>query len=173
VAIFHLPAAPLALRMYRELTGSAPDELMAHTVLADLPDFGPAMVVVYSGADLAEGQRLLAPLRRFALVPTIYYDQWAIARSAIIKLKVNFFGPSLSVTTIPMGRRAASGGYASRRDRGRLRRSRSLARKEVTLICGGWHLFTWPWGQRRGARQPGRTPCSIRAAPRKVWSSTV
>jgi FAD/FMN-containing dehydrogenase len=67
VAIFHLPSAPLALRMYRELTRSAPDELMAHTMLADVPGFGPAMLVqvVYSGANLAAGERLLAPLRRF------------------------------------------------------------------------------------------------------------
>ena len=56
-----------SLRLYRELTNTAPDELMAHTVMADVPDFGPAMIVqaVYSGTDRAEGQRLLAPLRRF------------------------------------------------------------------------------------------------------------
>jgi hypothetical protein len=67
VAIFHQAAAPLALRMYRELTNTAPDELMAHTVMADLPDFGPAMIVqaVYSGEDLSVGEHLLAPLRRF------------------------------------------------------------------------------------------------------------
>ena len=67
VAIFHLATAPLVLRLYRELTNTAPDELMAHTVMADVPDFGPAMIVqaVYSGTDRAEGQRLLAPLRRF------------------------------------------------------------------------------------------------------------
>ncbi len=67
MAIFHLASAPLALRMYRELTQSAPDELTAHTVLATVPDFGPALILqaVYSGADLGEGERLLAPLRRF------------------------------------------------------------------------------------------------------------
>jgi FAD/FMN-containing dehydrogenase len=82
VAIFHLAGAPLALRMYRELTSTAPDELMAHTVLADVPDFGPAMIVqaVYSGADLDEGERLLAPLRRFGppavdlIAPRSYAD---------------------------------------------------------------------------------------------------
>jgi len=67
VAIFYLATAPLVLRLYRELTNTAPDELMAHTVMADVPDFGPAMIVqaVYSGTDRAKGQRLLAPLRRF------------------------------------------------------------------------------------------------------------
>jgi len=66
-AIFPLVAAPLALRLYRELTSAAPDELLAHAVLATIPDFGPAMIVqaVYSGEDLAVGERLLAPLRRF------------------------------------------------------------------------------------------------------------
>jgi FAD/FMN-containing dehydrogenase len=67
VAFFRLPSAPLALRMYRELTSAAPDALLAHAVLADVPDFGPAMMLqaVYSGEDLAEGERLLAPIRRF------------------------------------------------------------------------------------------------------------
>ncbi|HMQ32181.1 MAG TPA: FAD-binding oxidoreductase, partial [Chloroflexaceae bacterium] len=66
-AIFHLAAAPLALRMYRELTSRAPDELMAHAVMTTVPDFGPALILqaVYSGEDLAAGERLLAPLRRF------------------------------------------------------------------------------------------------------------
>ena len=76
VAIFHQAAAPLVLRMYRELTHSAPDELMAHTVMADVPDFGPAMLVqaVYSGTNLAEGERLLAPLRRFGPPPIDLID---------------------------------------------------------------------------------------------------
>ncbi len=67
MAIFHLAVAPLVLRMYRELTHSAPDELMAHATLTNVPDLGPALILqpVYSGADLAEGERLLAPLRRF------------------------------------------------------------------------------------------------------------
>ena len=67
MAIFHLSAAPLALRMYRQLTSTAPDELLAHVVLATVPNVGPALIVqvVYSGEDLAEGERVLAPLRRF------------------------------------------------------------------------------------------------------------
>jgi FAD/FMN-containing dehydrogenase len=65
--VFHQAAAPLALRVYRELTGSAPDELLAHAVFATVPNFGPALIVqaVYSGSDMAEGERVLAPLRRF------------------------------------------------------------------------------------------------------------
>jgi hypothetical protein len=53
--------------LYRELTSSAPDELIAHAVLATVPEFGPALVVqaCYSGPDLAAGERVLAPLRQF------------------------------------------------------------------------------------------------------------
>jgi FAD/FMN-containing dehydrogenase len=67
MAIFHMPAAPLALRLYRQLTSSAPDELIAHAVLATVPEFGPALIVqaCYSGENVAEGERVLAPLRRF------------------------------------------------------------------------------------------------------------
>jgi FAD/FMN-containing dehydrogenase len=65
--IFPMAAAPLALRMYRQLTSTAPDELLAHAVLITIPGFGPALViqVVYSGEDLAAGERLLVPIRRF------------------------------------------------------------------------------------------------------------
>ncbi|HEU5103457.1 MAG TPA: FAD-binding oxidoreductase [Roseiflexaceae bacterium] len=64
--IFPIAAAPAALRMYREITSGAPDELIAHAVLASILDFGPALLVqaVYSGEDLETGERLLAPLRR-------------------------------------------------------------------------------------------------------------
>jgi FAD/FMN-containing dehydrogenase len=84
VLVFPLAAAPLALRMYRHLTSTAPDELMAHAVIATLPDFGPALVVqaVYSGEDLAEGERLLAPMRAFgppaidAIAPRSYAETY-------------------------------------------------------------------------------------------------
>jgi hypothetical protein len=63
--IFPLAAAPLTLRTYRDVTGSAPDELLAHAVLTTVPDFGPALIIqaIYSGENLAEGERVLAPLR--------------------------------------------------------------------------------------------------------------
>ncbi len=64
--IFPIAAAPQALRVYRDVSGAAPDELLTHAVLATVPDFGPALIVqpVYSGEDLSEGERVLAPLRR-------------------------------------------------------------------------------------------------------------
>jgi FAD/FMN-containing dehydrogenase len=65
-AIFPMAAAPLALRIYREITSTAPDELLAQAVLASIPDFGPALIVqaVFAGEDLEVGERLLALLRR-------------------------------------------------------------------------------------------------------------
>jgi FAD/FMN-containing dehydrogenase len=90
--LFHLAAAPLALRMYRELTADAPDELLAHAVLATVPEFGPALVVqpVYSGADLAAGERLLAPIRRFGppavdmVAPRSYAETYALLSPPMI-----------------------------------------------------------------------------------------
>lgn len=66
-AVFPLAAAPLALRMYRQLIAGAPDGLLAHVEIADAPEIGPALSLkaVYSGADLAAGEGLLAPIRRF------------------------------------------------------------------------------------------------------------
>jgi len=54
------------LRVYRTLTQSAPDELAAYAALLHTPDGMPAaaVAVCYCG-DLAEGERLIAPLRSF------------------------------------------------------------------------------------------------------------
>ena len=69
-AIIPMALAPAALRLYRDLTATAPDELIANVVLTDIPEFGPAMMVqtCYSGEDLAEGERVLEPVRRSGLV---------------------------------------------------------------------------------------------------------
>jgi FAD/FMN-containing dehydrogenase len=54
------------LRFYRSFTQSAPDELAAYAALLHTPDGMPAAAIVtcYCG-DLAEGERLIAPLRSF------------------------------------------------------------------------------------------------------------
>jgi FAD/FMN-containing dehydrogenase len=63
--IFPLAAAAQVLPVYREVSAGAPDELLTHAVMTSIPDFGPALIVqpVYSGANMDEGERLLAPLR--------------------------------------------------------------------------------------------------------------
>lgn len=65
--VYPLAAAPAVLRQYYDLTAGAPDELIAHALMATVPDLGPALIIqaVYSGEDLAEGERVLAPLRGF------------------------------------------------------------------------------------------------------------
>jgi FAD/FMN-containing dehydrogenase len=54
------------LRYYRELIGSAPEELTAYTIFLTGPDGRPAIAVAvcYCG-DLAAGEKLLRPLRKF------------------------------------------------------------------------------------------------------------
>ena len=54
------------LRFYREFTRSAPDELAAYAALLHTPDGQPvaAIATCYCG-DVAEGERVLAPLRSF------------------------------------------------------------------------------------------------------------
>jgi FAD/FMN-containing dehydrogenase len=90
-AIFPMAAAPLALRMYREITSSAPDELLAHAVLATIPDYGPALIVqaVYSGENLDAGQRLLAPLRHLGpaidlIAPRAYAETYMMLTPPIL-----------------------------------------------------------------------------------------
>jgi FAD/FMN-containing dehydrogenase len=61
-----LAAAPEVLRFYRDFTRDAPDELCVIAALLTAPQGTPvaALAVCYSGS-LAEGERVLAPLRRF------------------------------------------------------------------------------------------------------------
>jgi FAD/FMN-containing dehydrogenase len=64
--IYPLGQAREVLRRYRELTSTAPDALGTLAALATLPDGTPAVVllVAYNG-QIAEGERLLHPLRTF------------------------------------------------------------------------------------------------------------
>ncbi len=60
-------AAPEVLRFYRDFTQSAPEELTAYAALTYTPDGAAPIVAViacYSG-DIAEGERVLKPLREF------------------------------------------------------------------------------------------------------------
>ena len=54
------------LRFYRDFMATAPEELTAYAALLTTPDGMPAvaMVACWCG-DLAEGERVLAPLRAF------------------------------------------------------------------------------------------------------------
>ncbi|HEV7715959.1 MAG TPA: BBE domain-containing protein, partial [Steroidobacteraceae bacterium] len=64
--IYPRDQAPSVMRHYREFMKSAPDELTAYAGLLSTPDGTPAVGVLpcYSG-DIADGERLLKPLRAF------------------------------------------------------------------------------------------------------------
>lgn len=64
--IFPYPIAREVLRYYRDFTANVPDELTMYAALLTGPDGRKAvgMIVAWSG-DIAEGERVLAPLRAF------------------------------------------------------------------------------------------------------------
>lgn len=65
--VYPRAAAVDVIRNYRDFMLSAPDEVTAYAALLHTPDGMPIVGVIpcYSGADLAEGERVLAPLRKF------------------------------------------------------------------------------------------------------------
>ena len=69
VLIYPLARAKEIFRIYRDITSAAPDDLNMHAVLATLPDGTQvaAIPVCYTGP-IAEGERLLGPLRASGLL---------------------------------------------------------------------------------------------------------
>jgi FAD/FMN-containing dehydrogenase len=63
--VFPFARAAQILRLYRDFTASAPDEITTYIAMATMPDGAPivAVMLCYSGNDLAEGERVIAPLR--------------------------------------------------------------------------------------------------------------
>jgi FAD/FMN-containing dehydrogenase len=70
LAVFPFARSREVLDMYRNLTASAPDELTAYAVLATMPDGMPisAIMLAYSGEDMAAGERVIAPVRQLGPV---------------------------------------------------------------------------------------------------------
>ena len=66
MVIYRLAKATAFLKLYREVTSTAPDELGSLVALGTLPDGTQAAVLLvgYSGP-IAEGEKLLRPLREF------------------------------------------------------------------------------------------------------------
>ncbi len=66
IVAYSFQKAKEVLKLFRELTSAAPDELASGLVLISLPDGTPVagIVLCYSGP-LAEGERVLKPLRAF------------------------------------------------------------------------------------------------------------
>jgi hypothetical protein len=67
MVIHPLAKAKAVLDFYRDFGRTIPDDMGAEAFLATVPEVGPAVIIMagYFGDDLAEGERLLAPLRRF------------------------------------------------------------------------------------------------------------
>jgi len=70
IVAYPFERAKEVLKLYREFTIASPDEMASGVVLISLPDGTPVarIVVCHSGA-LAEGERLIKPLRAFGPPP--------------------------------------------------------------------------------------------------------
>ena len=98
-----LSQAVSALRFYRDFTASQPDELQTWAGLLTLPDGNQVIAIVpcYVGA-LAEGERLLAPLRRFGtpvadtIAPLPYVAMQKIFDPAFPPGRLNYWKSSLT-----------------------------------------------------------------------------
>ena len=82
------------LKLFRDLTSAAPDELASGVVLISLPDGTPVagIVLCYSGP-LTEGERLLKPLRAFG--PPLIDQIGPIPYTAAQQLIDGFYPPGL------------------------------------------------------------------------------
>ena len=67
MVIHPLTNAGSVLNFYRDFSNSSPDDVTAYAFLTTVPDVGPVVMVMvgYFGDNPAEGERLLAPIRRF------------------------------------------------------------------------------------------------------------
>ena len=103
MVIHPLSQAVSALRFYRDFTASQPDELQTWAGLLTLPDGNQVIAIVpcYVGA-LAEGERLLAPLRRFGtpvadtIAPLAYVAMQKIFDPAFPPGRLNYWKSSLT-----------------------------------------------------------------------------
>jgi hypothetical protein len=89
---YPLELAPQVIQAYRALTSNAPDELTSILALATMPD-APSMVlaaVTWSG-DLAEGERVLAPIRS---IPTPMMDMIAPMPYGALQAKLSEMAPA-------------------------------------------------------------------------------
>ena len=94
LVIYPMSQASALLKIYRDFTASAPDDLGPLAVLATLPDGTPAAATLlcYSGV-AAEGERLLAPLRAFG--PPIADQVALMPYTALQSIVENFNPPGL------------------------------------------------------------------------------
>jgi FAD/FMN-containing dehydrogenase len=99
-----LANAKQVLQFYREFSSTAPDEVTAYAFLATVPDIGPAVIMMagYFGDDLAEGEKLLAPLRQFGpplvdLIQPMDYPDFLAMVDPLAPDGRNYYQPGYSV----------------------------------------------------------------------------
>ena len=104
MAIYPLAKAKETLRFYREFSNATPDEVTVYAFLATVPEVGPAVIIMggYFGDDLAEGERLLAPLRRFGpplvdLIQPMAYPDLLTMVDPIAPDGRNYYQPGYSI----------------------------------------------------------------------------
>jgi hypothetical protein len=103
LVIHPLAQAAEVLRFYREFTASQPDELQTWAGILTLPDGNPvvALVPCYTGS-LDEGERLVAPLRRFGtpmadtIAPLPYVAMQQIFDAAFPPGRLNYWKSALA-----------------------------------------------------------------------------
>jgi hypothetical protein len=103
MVIHPLERAPEVLRFYREFTASEPDELTTYAALLTTPDGHQviALVACYAG-DLAEGERAVAPLKRFGspvadlIGRTTYVAMQSLLAPAYPAGRLNYWKSSLT-----------------------------------------------------------------------------
>lgn len=87
MAIYPRAAAFDVIRHWRDFIADAPDEVTAYAALLHTPDGTPVSAVIpcYCGPDLAEGERVLAPLRKFGspLMDAIQPMPFAVQQSLL------------------------------------------------------------------------------------------
>jgi len=107
MVIHPLSNAREVLRFYSAFSQATPDELTVYAFVATVPDVGPAVIIMacYFGNDLAEGERLLAPVRQFGpplvdlIQPMAYPDVLALI-DPIAPDGRNYYQPGYSVKTL-------------------------------------------------------------------------
>ena len=179
------------LRFYRDFMATAPEELTAYAAMVTTPDGMPAaaMIACWCG-DMAEGERVLAPLRAYrataldAIQPMPFPAMQRPARRGVPRRFHNYwkasFVPELSDDVIDLlvehGNRMQSP-LSGCRDRVLWRRARPGRRRRVRLRAARGEIqyrhhgaMDRP-GRKRRRTSPGRGRCTMRSS--RIRAATI
>ncbi len=110
MVIHPLAKAKEVLEFYRVFSSTIPDNMAAELFLVTAPEIGPAVIMMggYFGDDLAEGERLLAPLRQFGpplvdLIQPMAYPDFVAMLDPIAPVGRNYYESAYSVKQLSDG----------------------------------------------------------------------